>query len=146
VWGIDSAPLAIGKANEKASRRGLPVHFQVLDARGLSRLNRKFDTATDSGLFHTLSDEDRPIFVKNLTAVLSPVGKYFMLCISEREPAGYGPRSVYEREIRDSFQNGWAIKYIRSATFESPDSAQGPVHGSRWYLKYEGEWTATGEE
>ena len=27
VWGIDSAPLAIQKAKEKAARRGLPVHF-----------------------------------------------------------------------------------------------------------------------
>ncbi len=91
VWGIDSAPLAIRKAQEKAAGRGLPVHFQVLDALELSRLNRKFDTATDSGLFHTLSNEDRPIFVDNLAAVLSPGGNYFMLCFSDLEPAGYGP-------------------------------------------------------
>ena len=72
VWGIDSAPLAIRKAQEKAAARGLPVHFLVLDALELSTLNRKFDTATDSGLFHTLSDEDRPVFVDNLAAILSP--------------------------------------------------------------------------
>ena len=34
VWGIDSAPAAIQKAQEKASQRGLPVHFYVLDVPG----------------------------------------------------------------------------------------------------------------
>ena len=79
-----------------------PVHFLVLSALDLARLNRTFDTATDSGLFHTLSDEDRQVFVDNLAGVLSPAGKYFMLCFSELEPGGYGPRRVTQREIQDS--------------------------------------------
>jgi len=126
VWGIDSSPLAIEKAREKAAGRGLQVQFLVLNALDLSRLNRKFDTATDSGLFHTLSDEDRPLFVDNLAAILSPAGKYFMLCFSELEPGGYGPRRITKREIQDSFRDGWSINYIRPATFESRTRAQGP--------------------
>jgi cyclopropane fatty-acyl-phospholipid synthase-like methyltransferase len=126
VWGIDSAPLAIRKAKEKAAARGLGVHFLVLDALDLSRLARKFDTVTDSGLFHTLSDEDRPLFVDNLGAVLSPAGKYFMLCFSDQEPAGYGPRRITQGEIRDSFRDGWSVNYIRAATFESRTRAEGP--------------------
>jgi cyclopropane fatty-acyl-phospholipid synthase-like methyltransferase len=125
VWGIDSTPKAILKANEKASKRGLQVHFLVLSALDLSRLNRKFDTATDSGLFHTLSDEDRPVYVNNLAAILSPAGKYFMLCFSDQEPAGYGPRRITEREIRESFRDGWTINYIRPAVFESHTRAEG---------------------
>ena len=126
VWGIDSAPLAIRKAREKAEGRGLQVHFLVLDARDLSRLNRTFDTATDSGLFHTLSDEDRPVFVDNLAAILSPAGKYFMLCFSDREPAGYGPRRITKREIQESFFERWSINYIRPAVFESRTREKGP--------------------
>jgi cyclopropane fatty-acyl-phospholipid synthase-like methyltransferase len=126
VWGIDSAPLAIQKAKEKAAKRGLQVHFLVMDALNLSRLNRKFDTATDSGLFHTLSDEDRPVFVDNLAAILSPGGKYFMLCFSELEPGGYGPRRITQVEIRESFRDGWSINYIREAVFESRTRAEGP--------------------
>ena len=135
VWGIDSTPLAIEKANEKAAERGLQVHFLVGDAVHLAELIRKFETgretakrfstATDSGFFHTLSDEDRPVFVENQAAVLSPAGKYFMLCFSELEPGGYGPRRITEREIRDSFRDGWSIKYIRPATFESRTRAEG---------------------
>ncbi|MGA7798472.1 class I SAM-dependent methyltransferase [Methanoregula sp.] len=126
VWGIDSAPLAIRKSREKAAKKGLPVHFLVLDVRDLAKLGRTFDTATDSGLFHTLSDEDRPVFVDNLAAILSPAGTYFMLCFSEREPAGYGPRRVTKREIQDSFREGWSINYIRPAVFESRTRAEGP--------------------
>jgi len=156
VWGIDSAPLAIQKAKEKAAERGLKVHFLVLDALHMSELIRKFDTgretaeqvpdqektaervpdqektakqfstATDSGLFHTLSDEDRPVFVDALAAVLSPGGRYFMLCFSDLEPAGYGPRRITQAEIRENFRDGWTINYIRPATFESRTRDEGP--------------------
>lgn len=126
VWGIDSSPLAIQKAQKKAAVRGLPVHFLVLNALDLSRLDRKFDTATDSGLFHTLSDEDRPLFVNNLGAILSPAGTYFMLCFSDLEPGGYGPRRVTKSEIQDSFRDGWSINYIRPGVFESRTRVKGP--------------------
>ena len=127
VWGIDATQMAIRKAQEKAAARGLTVQFRVLDALDLAKLNRQFETVTDSGLFHTLSDDDRPRFVKNLAAVLPPGGKYFMLCFSEREPGGYGPRRITEREIRTSFRDGWTIRSIRPAVFENnfrPEGAQ----------------------
>jgi 2-polyprenyl-3-methyl-5-hydroxy-6-metoxy-1,4-benzoquinol methylase len=126
VWGIDSAPRAIEKAKEKAAERGLHVHFLVMNALELSTLGRTFDTATDSGLFHTLSDADRPVFVENLAAVLRPGGKYFMLCFSDLEPPGYGPRRITKEEIRESFRDGWTINYIRAAAFESRTRPEGP--------------------
>jgi cyclopropane fatty-acyl-phospholipid synthase-like methyltransferase len=126
VWGIDSSPLAIQKAKEKAASRELPVQFLVLSALELIRLARKFDTVTDSGLFHTLSDEDRPLFVDNLAAVLPHGGKYFMLCFSDLEPGGFGPRRVTQEEIRESFRHGWTIRYIRPAAFESTTRPEGP--------------------
>jgi cyclopropane fatty-acyl-phospholipid synthase-like methyltransferase len=126
TWGIDSAPLAIRKAQEKAKARGLAVHFLVRDALDLASLERTFDTVTDSGLFHTLSDEDRPVFEKSLASILPPGGIYFMLCFSDREPPGFGPRRIAEREIRESFSDGWSINYIRPATFESRTRAEGP--------------------
>jgi SAM-dependent methyltransferase len=89
------------------------------------KLPGRFSTVTDSGLFHTLSDEDRPVFVENLAAVLSPAGKYFMLCFSDLEPGGYGPRRITQAEIRDTFREGWTINYIRPAVFESRTRAEG---------------------
>ncbi|HMK15736.1 MAG TPA: class I SAM-dependent methyltransferase, partial [Methanomicrobiales archaeon] len=89
------------------------------------RTAKQFSTVTDSGFFHTLSDEDRPVFLENLAAVLSPGGMYFMLCFSDQEPGGYGPRRITEAEIRDTFRDGWTINYIRPATFESRTRAGG---------------------
>ena len=59
VWGIDSAPLAIEKAQEKAVKRGLPVHFSVLDATGpLPGLPES--SIPVQGHFYILPDEDCP--------------------------------------------------------------------------------------
>ena len=125
VLGIDAAPAAIAKAQEKAAGRP-GVEFLVLDARDLPRLGRQFRTVTDCGFFHTLSDEDRAVYVRNLTTVLPRGGRYFMLCFSELEPGGYGPRRVTQAEIRESFRNGWVIRYIRPAVFEANTRAEGP--------------------
>jgi len=130
VWGIDATELAIRKAREKASARGLCVNFLVMDARDLLTLKRTFDTVTDSGFFHTLSDEGRQAYIANLAAVLPPGGRYFMLCFSDREPQGYGPRRITQEEIRNSFSGEWVIRYIRPAVFESHTRAE----GSKAYL------------
>jgi 2-polyprenyl-3-methyl-5-hydroxy-6-metoxy-1,4-benzoquinol methylase len=119
VWGIDAAPSAIEKAKEKAKKRGVPINFLVSDALKLHLLQNKFDTIIDCGLFHVLSDEERPIFAASLSSALYPGGKYFMLCFSEHEPGSYGPRRVTQAEIRAAFSKGWKINYIREAEFET---------------------------
>lgn len=124
VVGIDAVPAAIAKAQKKAAGRP-GVRFLVLDARDLLTLERTFDTVTDCGFFHTLSDAARPLYVDTLAAVLPPGGRYFMLCFSEREPEGYGPRRVSQQEIRKSFRNGWIINSIRPAVFEANTRAEG---------------------
>jgi 2-polyprenyl-3-methyl-5-hydroxy-6-metoxy-1,4-benzoquinol methylase len=119
VWGVDFTPLAIEKARNKATERNLNVTFLTWNALELRTLGRAFDTAIDSGLFHVLSDEERPQFVTNLASVLHGHGTYFMLCFSELEPGSYGPRRVTQRDIRNAFDRTWHINYIRPAQMES---------------------------
>ena len=119
VLGIDSSSVAIAKAKEKAGRRELDIEFRVHDALELWRLGRQFDTVIDSGLFHVFSDEERPLFVKSLASVLKAEGTYLMMCFSNREPRGWGPRRISERRIRLTFDTGWNIEYIRPALFEA---------------------------
>jgi cyclopropane fatty-acyl-phospholipid synthase-like methyltransferase len=83
VWGIDFTPTAIQKAREKAAQRHLTATFLELNVLELHTLGRTFDSVIDSGLFHTLSDEERPLFVDNLAAVICRGGTYFMLSFSE---------------------------------------------------------------
>ena len=118
--GIDSSPLAIEKARKKASKRGSDARFFLGDALHLERLNQRFDTITDSGLFHVFSDDERALFVRSLLSVLNPAGRYFMLCFSDREPKDWGgPRRVSKEEIRETFREGWKVDWIRDARFES---------------------------
>ena len=69
----------------------------------LSELKRHFDNAIDCGLFHVFTDVQRGKFVESLCSVLTPNGKYFMLCFSDLEPEGWGgPWRVTQKEIEES--------------------------------------------
>ncbi len=125
VWGVDSVPAAVETARKKAEDRGLAATFLVKDALHLHEIGRTFDTVIDSGLFHTLSDPDRPRFVRILSMALKPGGTYFMLAFSDLEPAGYGPRRITKKEIADTFSDGWRINWIRPAVFESHTRPEG---------------------
>jgi 2-polyprenyl-3-methyl-5-hydroxy-6-metoxy-1,4-benzoquinol methylase len=126
VLGVDAVPRAIEIAREKARERGVTAEFRVHDVLDLPSLGRSFDTVIDAGLFHTLSDEDRPRYVRGLAAVLRPGGTYFMIAFSDLEPPGYGPRRVTQAEIRDAFAGGWRVNWIRPATFDTRIRPKGP--------------------
>ena len=119
VWGIDFVPVAIERAQAKARGLGLELHFQVGNALELDRLGRTFDTVIDSGLFHVFSDEERPIYVRGLAAVIRPGGSFNMLCFSDSEPPGEGPRRVTQEEIRAAFADGWQVREIRASAFKT---------------------------
>ena len=125
VIGVDSVEKAIVTAQKKAAERGLAVTFIVGDTLHLSEIGRTFDTVIDSGLFHTLSDPERVVFVRNLHEVLVPGGAYFMLAFSDLEPGGYGPRRITKQEIHDAFSVGWRINDIQAAVFESHTRKEG---------------------
>lgn len=115
VTGIDIVPAAVEKALTKAKE----VTFLVWDALNLQGLQRRFNTVIDSGFFHALPDNKRPVFVQSLASVLDPGGTYFMMCFSEHEPGSWGPRRVTQTEIRETFKQGWVINYIREGKFDT---------------------------
>ena len=120
VLGIDSAPLAISKARAKAKERSSTAEFRLANALDLSSLGRRFDVATDCGLFHTFSDSERVTFAVSLWKALVPWGRYFMLCFSDHEPSDWGgPRRVSKEEILETFQLRWRVDSIRPARFEA---------------------------
>ena len=75
----------------------------------------------DCGLFHTFSDEERPLYVAGLTKVVRPGGRVHILCFSDQEPPGQGPRLITQDEIRDAFRDGWEVTEIRDARFQTTD-------------------------
>ena len=125
VVGLDSVERAIEAARRKADERGLSATFIRGEILSLREIGRTFDTVIDSGLFHTLSDNERLLFVGNLHKVLVPGGSYFMLAFSDLEPAGYGPRRITKQEIHDLFSDGWRVNGIQAAVFESRTRKEG---------------------
>ena len=118
VTAIDTAQEAIDKARRKSLERQLRVNFRLVDALALPCLGLTFDTVIDSGLFHVFSEEERVEYANNLGAVLMPGGRYFMLCLSERETRE-GPRRITKAEITDAFRDGWTINDIQENKFET---------------------------
>ncbi|MGZ8502405.1 MAG: class I SAM-dependent methyltransferase, partial [Candidatus Limnocylindrales bacterium] len=119
--GVDIAVEAIRRAAAKAGARGLAADFLVHDALDLAALERTFDVALDVGLFHTLRDEERPRYAASLAAAVRPGGHAFVLCWSDRNPFGFGPRRITRRELRAAFRAaaGWHVERIVAETLET---------------------------
>jgi SAM-dependent methyltransferase len=112
VLGVDFAAAAIERATAKAADRHLPAEFRIADALDLDALGRTFDTVLDVGLFHTFEDAERPRYAASLGAALRPGGRAFLLCWSDRNPFGRGPRRITRRQIRATFHDGWQVEAI----------------------------------
>lgn len=124
VVGVDLVAEAIRRAAAKTSGEPAP-RFVVHDALDLGALvavvGRPFDAALDVGLFHTFSDEQRPRYAASLAQAVRPGGCAFVLCWSDRNPFGFGPRRVSRREIRATFRaaTGWRVERIDAEELHS---------------------------
>jgi len=130
VVGVDAAPTAIARAQEKARLRSRGAAFLVADALELQTLGRTFDIAIDCGLFHTFSDADRTRFERSLHRILRASARYVLLCFSEYQPGDFGPRRVTQAEIRATFETGWRVDSIVAERF----AARLPGHGAEAWL------------
>jgi cyclopropane fatty-acyl-phospholipid synthase-like methyltransferase len=119
VTGVDGAPTAIARAREKAAARGLEVPFLVADALDLSALRQRFETVLDSGLFHVFGDEDRNRYARSLGEAVGSGGQVQLLCFSDEEPPGPGPRRVSEWDIKSAFRGIFVLTQIRAGRFET---------------------------
>ncbi|MFI5254582.1 MAG: class I SAM-dependent methyltransferase [Candidatus Limnocylindrales bacterium] len=112
VTGLDGAPSAIAKARAKARQRHIAVDFVLGDALHLEALGRRFASVIDSGLFHVFPDAERERYVASLDAAVLAGGRVHIMCFSERQPGGWGPRRVTEAELRAAFAAGWRCEAI----------------------------------
>ncbi len=121
VTGIDLVEDAITDAKAKAIKHNVKVNFVVGNVSQMDRLftEAEFDIVIDSGLFHVMTDEERPIFAWQIHRVLKPGGKYFMLSFSDKEPGDYGPRRISKTEIERTFTPLFNIIYIKDSTFDT---------------------------
>jgi SAM-dependent methyltransferase len=119
VWGIDVSELAIERAMMKSHARRLPVVFLVASVTDAGAVGRTFDSVIDSGCFHTLDDADRVAYADAMRSMTLAGGSLHVLCFSEEEPPGWGPRRVTQAELRATFAAGWSEIGIAPARFET---------------------------
>jgi ubiquinone/menaquinone biosynthesis C-methylase UbiE len=113
VLGVDVADTALAMARAKASERGIKAEFATADALKLDRLERRFNTVLDCGLFHSFAVDERPEYVASLAAVTEPGGTLYVLCFSDGGPET-GPHPVSREELRAPFSpgSGWRMAAI----------------------------------
>ena len=119
VYGVDFVPEAIAQAKAKAAARELDACFLVMDALALGQLPRQFDNVIDCGLFHVLADPDRRQYVDAIGHVLRPGGRLWLLCFSEQEPPGQGPRRISRAGSARRFHPAWTIESIDEVRMEA---------------------------
>lgn len=135
VLGVDLVPRAIDLARDKARARSSSARFEVADALELGALGARFDTAIDSGVFHVFDDPARARYVASLAAVLAPGGLVHIFVFSDREPTEWGgPRRIRRVELEEAFRDGWTVRAIEPATFETRIHPQG---GHAWHATIE---------
>ncbi len=134
VIGIDIVQRAVEIAKERAAGQKADAEFRVGDALQLrSYFHRgEFDSVVDSGLFHSLMDEERPTYVEEIDWVLRDGGSYFMLCFSDKEKESSGPRKISKLEIEKTFSRLFVINYIRDTIFGDTFHHK----GARGYITY----------
>jgi cyclopropane fatty-acyl-phospholipid synthase-like methyltransferase len=118
VTGIDYLEEAIQRARTKAAERGLNVTFRVQNALELENSSDQFTSVIDCGLFHVFADDDRKRYVRGLATVLKPDGCLFLMCFSDAEPPGAGPRRISRKDLEQAFSDGWQIESVESTRFE----------------------------
>lgn len=123
VLGVDVAETALAMARKKAADRGIKAEFEAADAMHLERLNRKFNTVLDCGLFHSFNRDERSEYVASLASVTESNGTLYILCFSDHGP-DTGPHPVNEKDLITAFSlnHGWTVNSIR------PDRVQTRFH------------------
>ena len=124
---MDIVRLAIEKGEAKAREQGTKVDFRVGDALELDKYfgEEYFDVVIDSGLFHSLGDDERSLFANQVRRVLVNGGRYFMLCFSDKEPGSEGPRRISKKEIQKTFSKIFRINYIKDTFFAAKIHGKG---------------------
>lgn len=126
VLGIDIVPEAIALAKkkyqgEKNSLSPIAPAFQVHDVLSLASLGKQFKTICDSGVLHAFSDDDQKRYLKGVSSVLTPGGRFHAISFRDAgESYSGGPRRLKESDIQDLFEtSALDISTLAHCTFKT---------------------------
>ncbi len=106
VTGIDSVPLALDKAREKARRAGVDVTLMEADVTALGgTVGRDYRFLLDVGCFHGLKPQQRAAYAREVTAVARTDAAILLFAFGPGR-RGPLPRGVSRGEVETAF-GGW---------------------------------------
>ena len=97
--GVDFVRKPIQLAREKAKREGVPTNFVVNDVTRLKDLSDKFDLILDIGCFHSLSNEGKADYIRNLDRLLTTTGSILMytwVAEPDKDSQGFTYRDLHD--------------------------------------------------
>ena len=96
------------------------MRFLVGSVLDLAKLDERWDTVLDCGVFHVFDDDDRWRTSRSLAAAVVSGGRYFMLCFSDAgSPAGWARDESRRPRSASAFADGWRIDSIEPAVIET---------------------------
>src|ERR1700744_2548509 len=125
VTGVDFVPQALDKARAKAGAAGVPVDFIHADVTHLSRagLDTAFQLIVDNGCLHGMSDGDRDLYVREITAAAAPGARLLIVAAKPGGPIGF--LGLDHAEVEHRFAPAWTL---RSAIDERLAFGKGPAN------------------
>jgi len=109
VTGVDFVPKALDKARAKARAAGVSINFVLGDVTHLSQagIGSGFQLVIDNGCFHGMSDSDRGLYVREISAACAPGARLFMVAF--KRSGRFGPAGVDPSEIERRFTPAWTL-------------------------------------
>lgn len=135
VTGIDVAPLAVERAEERARAAGVNVRFIVADVLEVPDLGLPFAFFFDRGCYHAVRREAPDRYAPAVARHLSPGARGLILAGNAREPHVPGPPVVTEEQLRDEL--GMAFRILELHEFRFDEAPGVPVRFLGWSCSVE---------
>lgn len=78
VVGVDFVGRAVRVARRKAKQAGVQVDFRADDVTRLRGVSGPFDLALDIGCLHSLTRQQKDVYIQNLERLLAPQGTFLL--------------------------------------------------------------------
>jgi SAM-dependent methyltransferase len=109
VTGVDFVRKALDKARAKTRAAGVQVKFVQADVTHLSQaaVDEKFELMVDNGCLHGMSDDDRDLYVKEITAAAAPGARLAIVAAPPGGPVRF--LGLGEAEVQRRFTPTWTL-------------------------------------
>jgi hypothetical protein len=118
VTGVDVAPLAVERAEQRAHDAGVKAHFVVADLLRLPDLAGPFEFFFDRGCYHAVRREAPRQYAPAVARHLASGAHGLVLAGNAREPHDPGPPVVTEEEIREELGLAFDILDLHEFRFD----------------------------